>query len=49
MRTDDVHCLESGGIGPVVLQEVPVTGAAFSGITMDQLMCLCFFTHTIGM
>ena len=31
LRTDDVHCRESAGTGPVVLKVVPVTGAAFVG------------------
>ena len=29
LRTDGVHCRESAGTGPVVLQVVRVTGAAF--------------------
>ena len=48
LRTDGIHCRESGGTGPVVLRVVPVTGAAFSGITTDQLMCASrLFSHTI--
>ena len=39
LRTDGVHCRESAGTGSVVLNVVPVTGAAFSGITIDQLVC----------
>ena len=33
MRTNDVHCRESAGTKPgvVVLEVVPVTGAAFAG------------------
>ena len=42
------NCRESAGTGPVVLKVVPATGAAFSGITMDKLMCLSFSTPTIG-
>ena len=40
VRTDGVHCPDFGGTGPVVIMMVvPVTGAAFSGITiMDQLI-----------
>ena len=34
-----VRCRESTSTGPVVLKVVPVTGAAFSGIIMDQLAC----------
>ena len=29
LRTDGVHCRESAGIGPVVLELVPVTGVVF--------------------
>ena len=36
LRTDGVHRRESAGTGPVVLKVVPVTGAAFSGFTVDQ-------------
>ena len=45
MRTDGVHCRESDGTEPVVLKLVPVTGAAFSGVTMDHLMWPLFL-HT---
>ena len=38
LRTDGVHCRESAGTGPVNLKVVPVTGAAFASITMDQLI-----------
>ena len=31
--------------GPVVLKIVPVTGAAFSGITMDLFLCASLFPH----
>ena len=47
LRTDGVHCRESAGTGPVVLKVVPVTGAAFAGITMDQLMCASLFPHPL--
>ena len=47
LRTDGVHCRESAGTGPVVLKVVPVTGAAFLGITMDQLMSASLFPHPI--
>ena len=49
-RTDGgVHCRESTGTGPaVVLKVVPVTGAAaFSGFTMDQLLCATLFPHPL--
>ena len=36
LRADGVHCRESGGTMPVVLKVILVTGAAFSGITMDD-------------
>ena len=44
-RTDGVHCRESAGTGPLVLKIVPIKGAAFSGITMDQLMRASRFPH----
>ena len=49
--TDGVHCRRGyAGIGPLVLKVVPVTGAAFSGITMDQLFIRSSFpTPTFGM
>ena len=36
-----------GGTGPVVLKVVPLTGAAFSGITIDQLLCAFIFPHSL--
>ena len=47
LRTDGIHCRESAGTGPAVLKVVPATGAAFSGITMDQLMCASLFPHPL--
>ena len=44
LRTNGVHCRESAGTGPVALKVVPVTGAAFSGFTMDQFMCASLFS-----
>ena len=43
------NCRESVGTGPVALKVVPVTGAgaAFSGFTMDQLMCTSLFPHLL--
>ena len=38
---------ESAATGPVVLEVVPVTGAAFSGITMDQFSCAPLFPHPL--
>ena len=37
MSTDGVHPRESTDTRPVVLKTVSVTGATFSGVTMDQL------------
>ena len=47
LRTNGVDCRESTGTGPVVLKlVVPVAGAAFSGVTMDQFLCASLFlTH----
>ena len=42
---DGVHCRESADIGPVVLKVVPGTGAAFAGITMDELIYASLFPH----
>ena len=39
LRTDGVHCRESAGTGPVT------GGAAFSGFTMDQLVCASLSSH----
>ena len=47
LRTDGVHCLESAGTAPVALKVVPVTGGAFSGIIMDQLMRTSLFPHPL--
>ena len=49
MCTDGVHCRDFAGTGPVVLKELPVTGAAFSGFTMDQVWSPLFSTPTIDM
>ena len=38
LRTDGVRCRESAGTGPVVLKVVPVAGAAFLCIDMDQIL-----------
>ena len=45
MNADGVRCRESAGAGPVVFEIVPVTGAAFSGITMEQFLCASLFSH----
>ena len=47
LRTDGVHCRESAGTGPVVLKIVPVTGAAFLQINVDQLTCASLSPHPI--
>ena len=46
LRTDGVHCRESTGTGPVVPKKVPVTGAAFSGVTMAIFFYGSLFSHT---
>ena len=38
MRTDDIHCRESGGTGSVNLMVVP-NECCPSQVTMDQIMC----------
>ena len=47
LRTDHVHCRGAASAEPVVLKVVPVTGAAFSGFTMDQLLCASLFSHPL--
>ena len=47
LRTDGVHCRQSAGTGPVVLKAVPVTGAAFSGFTKNQLMFVALFPRPL--
>ena len=50
LRIDRVHCRESASTGPVVLRVVPVMGAVFSGVAMEQFVVrLSFPTTTIGM
>ena len=46
LRTDGVHWRESAGTGPEVLKVVGATGAAFSGITMDHVLCSEHVFHT---
>ena len=47
MRTDDVNCREYAGAGLLVLKVVPVTGAAFSGVTIDHFLCVSLFPHSL--
>ena len=47
LRTDGLHCRESAGTGPIVLEVVPVTGTAFSGITMGQFARVSLFLHPL--
>ena len=49
LRTDGVDCRESAGTGSIVLKVIPITGAVFSGITMDQITCASFFPHPLCM
>ena len=50
LRTDGVHCRESADTEPVVLKVVQVTGAAFSGFTMDHFfMRLSLAIPSVGM
>ena len=46
-RTNDVHCRESAGTGPVVLKVVPATGAAILQVTTDQIICASLFPHPL--
>ena len=47
LRSDGAPRRESAGTGPVVLNEARVTGAAFSGITMNHFMCASVFLHVL--
>ena len=47
LRADGIHCLESAGTELVDLKVVRVTGAAFSSITVDQLLCAPLFAITL--
>ena len=47
LRNDGIHCRESTGTVPTIFKVVPVKGAAFSGITMDQLMCVSLSPHPL--
>ena len=47
LRTDFVHCREFAGTVPEVLKVVPVTGAAFSSIILDQLMYTSLFPRPL--
>ena len=47
LRTDGIHCREAAGARPVVLKAVSVTGAAFSGITMEYFLCASLFPHPL--
>ena len=48
MSTDGVHCRECAGTGSVVLNVVPVTGAAYSGTTVNQFCSPLFFPHPLS-
>ena len=47
LRTDDVRYREAAVAGPVVLEVVPVTNAAFPGTTMEQFLCTSLFPHPL--
>ena len=47
LRTDGVHCRESASTGPVVLNVVQVTGAAYSGNPVGQILCASRFQHPL--
>ena len=49
LRTDGVHCRESGGTGPINLKVVPVTGAVFADHHGPINVRLSFPTPIIGM
>ena len=42
IRTDGIHCRGFADSEPVILKVVPVTGAAFSDITVGQFLCAFF-------
>ena len=47
LRTDRVHCLEFASTEEIILQAVRAKVAAFSGITMDHLLCASLFPHPL--
>ena len=49
LRTDGVDCREFAATGPVILQVVPATGAAFAGQHVPINVRLSFPIPTIGM
>ena len=48
LRTNGVHSRESTDTGTVVLNVVPVTGAAILKDIMDQLMCPSLVEYTVS-
>ena len=47
VHRDGVHYRQSAGAGPVIFEVVSVTGAAFAGLTMDQLMCASIVSNPL--
>ena len=47
LLTDGFHCRELAGTGSVVLKGVPVTGAAFSGVTIVHFLCASLLPHPL--
>ena len=47
MRAEGVHCRDSSGIGPVILKVVRVTGAAYSGNSIDQFLSAALFPQPL--
>ena len=45
LRTGGVHYRASVGTGPVILKVVPVMGATFAGLAVDQLMTASRLPH----
>ena len=48
LRTDDVHCREAAGKGPVVVLKAATSSSPFSGLTMNQLLlCVSLFPRPL--
>ena len=48
LRADGIYCRKSAGTGPVVLEVVPVTAAAFPRFAMNQIiLCAYLYPHPL--
>ena len=47
LRNYGITCRESAGTEPVVVQVVPRTGSAFSGVTIYKCLSTCLFPRPL--